>query len=118
LDDHPRNHAILAKDNNWRLSPAYDLTPSPTISQDTRDLAMACGTHGRIASKANIMSGHGRFLLREQEAVRIFETITGTVRREWRVAMRHAKVSQRDCERIARAFLYEGLFYGVGETER
>jgi serine/threonine-protein kinase HipA len=28
LDDHPRNHAILAKDKDWHLSPAYDLTPS------------------------------------------------------------------------------------------
>ena len=29
LDDHPRNHAILAKGRRWRLSPAFDLTPSP-----------------------------------------------------------------------------------------
>jgi serine/threonine-protein kinase HipA len=111
LDDHPRNHAMLAIDNNWRLSPAYDLTPSPAISQDARDLAMACGTHGRLASKANIMSGCGRFLLSEDDARGIFETIAETVRREWLAAMRHAGVSERDCERIARAFLYEGLFY-------
>jgi len=24
LDDHPRNHAIIAKDKHWKLSPAYD----------------------------------------------------------------------------------------------
>ena len=26
-DDHPRNHALIAKDKDWKLSPAYDLTP-------------------------------------------------------------------------------------------
>ena len=26
-DDHPRNHAFIALDRNWRLSPAYDLIP-------------------------------------------------------------------------------------------
>ncbi|MCP3882397.1 MAG: HipA domain-containing protein, partial [Sulfitobacter sp.] len=29
LDDHPRNHAVLSKGYNWRLSPAFDLTPTP-----------------------------------------------------------------------------------------
>lgn len=39
-DDHPRNHAMIAKGRNWYLSPAYDLTPTPSVSQDHRDLAM------------------------------------------------------------------------------
>ena len=26
-DDHPRNHAVLAMNDTWSLSPAYDLTP-------------------------------------------------------------------------------------------
>ena len=37
LDDHPRNHAIVAHDRQWRLSPAYDLTPVPAISVTRRD---------------------------------------------------------------------------------
>jgi serine/threonine-protein kinase HipA len=28
IDDHPRNHALIAKERDWRLSPAFDLTPS------------------------------------------------------------------------------------------
>jgi len=111
LDDHPRNHAVLAKDKNWQLSPAYDLTPGPVISQERRDLAMDCGTGGRIANKANIMSGCGRFLLSSEDAQEIFNTITTTVKNEWHPAMRRAGVSEQDCERIARAFSYEGLFY-------
>ena len=34
LDEHPRNHAIIAPDRAWRLSPAFDLTPSPVVAQD------------------------------------------------------------------------------------
>jgi serine/threonine-protein kinase HipA len=111
LDDHPRNHAVLAKDRNWRLSPAYDLTPSPVISQERRDLAMECGTRGRIANKENLFSAHGRFLLNAEAAAHIFATITETVGTGWRSAMRRAGVSERDCERVARAFEYEGLLY-------
>jgi serine/threonine-protein kinase HipA len=51
LDDHPRNHALLAKERAWRLSPAYDLTPAPVIAKDRRDLAMTCGRFGRYANR-------------------------------------------------------------------
>ena len=34
LDDHPRNHAVIAGDRGWRLSPAFDLTPSPVVALD------------------------------------------------------------------------------------
>lgn len=27
-DDHPRKHAVIAMEKDWRLSPAYDLTPA------------------------------------------------------------------------------------------
>ena len=33
------------------------------------------------------------------------------VREQWRVRMRRAGVSERDCEAIRSAFLYDGLFY-------
>jgi serine/threonine-protein kinase HipA len=110
LDDHPRNHAILARGKSWRLSPAYDLTPFAVISQE-RSLALDCGLEGRAINKVNLLSGHGRFLLSREHASHIFETIIATVRSEWQTAMRRANVSEKDCERIARAFVYDGLFY-------
>jgi serine/threonine-protein kinase HipA len=111
IDDHPRNHAVLAKDKNWRLSPGFDLTPTPSVAEDRRDLAMICGNSGRYANKANITSSHGRFLLGEEEAIAIFDGIAETVRSQWHTEMRRAGVSDRDCEVINRAFLYDGLFY-------
>lgn len=111
LDDHPRNHAILAKDRTWRLSPAFDLTPSPVVARERRDLAMACGRFGRYANRANLLSDPGRFLLGREEAAAMFERITATVRAEWRPAMRRAGVSEADCEVIRSAFVYDGLFF-------
>ena len=111
VDDHPRNHAILARGRQWRLSPAFDLIPSPVVALERRYLAMTCGRFGRHANKTNLLSDHGRFLLEEAEATVVFESVTRTVREQWRAQMRHAGVSERDCEAIRSAFVYEGLFY-------
>ncbi len=112
LDDHPRNHAVLSKGYNWRLSPAFDLTPTPVISLERRDLAMVCGIAGRYANRENLLSQHGRFLLSKEEAAVLLEHIVETVRAEWLPTMRRVGVSETDCEAIANAFLYEGFFYG------
>lgn len=116
LDDHPRNHAMIAKDTEWLLSPAYDLTPSPVSAIARRDLAMECGDQGRYANRANIMSDHGRFYLEPDEAEQIFDTIIQTIRDHWFADMRAIGVSDPDCTRISTAFLYEGLFYEQDTT--
>ncbi len=110
LDDHPRNHAMLARGTGWRLSPAYDLEPMPVVSVERRDLAMVCGPRGRLANKANLLAAAGRFLLDRDEAGTIFGNVTETIRASWRETMRQAGVGGRDCERIRSAFLYDGLF--------
>ncbi len=111
LDDHPRNHAILAKGRVWQLSPAFDLTPTPTIAMERRDLAMACGGRGRYANKKNLLSQHARFLLNEEDATTILNNIVETVRNSWRPAMKESGVSKIDCKMIESAFLYKGFFY-------
>ena len=115
LDDHPRNHAILAIARAWRLSPAFDLTPSPIVAQDHRDLAMTSGRFGRYANRANLLSGCGRFLLRNDEAAVIFDQIIDTVRAEWRPTMQRAGVSEADCGAIRSSFVYPGLFHHAAE---
>lgn len=111
LDDHPRNHALLAKDNGWRLSPAYDLTPTVSIAQDSRLLAMECGSMGRIANKSNLLSTCERFLHTKEDAGRIIDEMVQTVRAEWDARLRRAGVSEADCKAISNARLYEGFFY-------
>ena len=111
LDDHPRNHAILAKGRGWQLSPAFDLSPTPMIAMERRDLAMACGERGRYASQKNLLSQHARFLLNEEDAITILNNIVETVRNSWRPVMKESGASKIDCNLIEAAFLYKGFFY-------
>ncbi len=108
LDDHPRNHAFIAKDEEWSLSPAYDLTPSPVISQDRRDLAMECGDLGRFANARNIVSQYARFLLEKSEAEKIVNDTRNQVEK-WYDTVRACGVSETDAETIHGAFLYPGF---------
>ena len=108
LDDHPRNHAFLAKGAEWGLSPAYDLTPSPVVSQDRRDLAMECGGLGRFANARNLLSQHARFLLEKDEAEKILGDLTAQVG-GWHDTARACGVSESDAETMRGAFLYPGF---------
>jgi serine/threonine-protein kinase HipA len=108
-DDHPRNHAMIAKDRPWRLSPAYDLTPTPHISKERRDLALICGDQGRIINTRNLLSQSGRFLLEAANAVAILADMRVQVANNWYATARREGVSNTDCERIAPAFVYPGL---------
>lgn len=115
LDDHPRNHALLAKDDGWRLSPAYDLTPTLSIAQDSRLLAMECGTLGRVANKKNLLTACNRFLLTEEQASLIIGEMVQTIRAEWDACLRRAGTSKADCNAISSAQLYDGFFYSSEE---
>jgi serine/threonine-protein kinase HipA len=108
-DDHPRNHAVIAPGTGWRLSPAYDLTPTPAMAEERRDLAMACGAEGRFARAANLLSECGRFLLDPEEANATIDQMERIVRQDWHSVARAAGVSEADCEAIRRAYVYPGF---------
>lgn len=110
-DDHPRNHAFIALADVWKLSPAYDLTPTSPPSLERRDLALNCGDRGRVASADNLLSQCGRFLLAGDSAARILDDMEALVRARWYEVARREGVSERDCERIAGAFAYPGFRY-------
>lgn len=109
IDDHPRNHALIAPERSWMLSPAYDLTPAPLVSQDRRDLAMECGDQGRFANAANILSQHVRFLLEREEAEKIIAEMKAQVAKTWEDTVLASGASQRDVEAIRSAFVYPGF---------
>jgi len=110
LDDHPRNHALLARNLDWALSPAYDLTPSPAVSLDRRDLALVCGDQGRFANAKNILSQHARFLLQKEAAEKIIADTKARVG-HWYDTVRACGVSEKDAETIRGAFIYPGFSY-------
>lgn len=109
LDDHPRNHSLIAIDKEWKLSPAYDLTPSPVISEDRRDLAMTCGDLGRFANRENLLSQCARFLLHREDAEQIISSMQGQIESTWYSVVRACGVSATDAETIRRAFVYAGF---------
>jgi serine/threonine-protein kinase HipA len=103
-DDHPRNHAVIAVESGWKLSPAYDLVPAMPISLERRDLALACGDMGRYAHAENLLSQSPRFLLEPDEARAIIDKMEQTVRYRWYEIARREGVSEKDCETIRPAF--------------
>ncbi len=109
IDDHPRNHALIAREKDWKLSPAYDLTPAVPVSIEHRDLAMECGDAGRFANADNLLSQSGRFLFEREEARVMVDDMEATVRGTWFSIAREAGVSAGDCDKIAGAFAYEGF---------
>ena len=115
-DDHPRNHAMIAMDNDWKLSPAYDLLPNMPISLERRDLALECGDMGRNAHAENLLSQSARFLLKLEEAIECIKEIELTVKDNWYQIARREGVSEKDCETIRPAFAYKGFRLPVGEV--
>ena len=108
-DDHPRNHAVIAMDKEWKLSPAYDLIPSMPVSIERRDLALICGDMGRYAQADNLLSQSARFLLDVDEASKTINEMEQIIRDKWYDIARREGVTERDCEKIASAFAYPGF---------
>ena len=118
IDDHPRNHALIAKEKDWRLSPAYDLTPSPVIAQEHRDLAMDCGDMGRFANARNILSQHARFLLEKDEAEKIVSEMKDQVAATWYDTVRACGVSRKGRRNNSRRVRLSGIFAVKSEPVR
>jgi serine/threonine-protein kinase HipA len=109
MDDHPRNHAVIAMEQEWRLSPAYDLNPSSPIAIEERDLALACGARGRLACRSNLVTESQRFLVPAAEACTIIDEMAARVSASWYEVARSCGVTEQDCERIRGAFVYSGF---------
>ena len=81
------------------------------IALERRNLTMAFGDWGSYANRANLLSECGRFL--KEEATRIVDDMTAKVDAAWYAVCRQAGVSERDCELIRSAFVYEGFGYDL-----
>ncbi len=117
-DDHPRNHAAIARDKDWQLSPAYDLTPSMPISVERRDLAMSCGDFGRYAHAENLLSQCARFHLEREEARAIIDRMEEQIKTSWYDTARREGVSEKDCESVKTAFAYPGFRLALEEQAK
>jgi serine/threonine-protein kinase HipA len=118
IDDHPRNHAVVAMDTDWKLSPAYDLTPFTPISVEHRDLALECGDMGRFANAENLLSQCERFYQKPDEAANTISQMEEYVTNNWYSVARREGVTEKDCEKISAAFAYQGFRLGAPGSRR
>jgi len=114
-DDHPRNHAMVAAGQHWRLAPAYDLTPNAQHGREERHLALVCGRGGTRASRDNLLSAAPRFGLTPGEADGIIQQLADVIRRYWRVDVYHFGGTAVDCDQIEAAFLHAGFDFPMAE---
>ena len=99
-DDHLRNHGFLLNDRYWRLSPVFDINPSIygdslSLSIDGFNSEMSLD---RTLSVANI------FMLSNEEASRIIDTIKNTVQNNWIKLTKKYNISGDDMKRLSSAF--------------
>lgn len=116
LDDHPRNHALIAPGQHWLLAPAYDLTPQPVVALERRDLALQCGPYGRMARRDNLLAAAPRFGLEPDEAGGIVDEMKQTVAQRWRDEVRRLGGTAGDCAVIEPAFVYAGFEHRTEPT--
>jgi serine/threonine-protein kinase HipA len=90
-DDHPRNHAVIARDADWKLSPAYDLVPTTPVSLERRDLALICGDEGRDVNTRNLLSQSRRFQMEPAEAAKALDELKERLRATWRQVARSGR---------------------------
>jgi serine/threonine-protein kinase HipA len=107
-DDHMRNHGFLYDGpDGWRLSPAYDLNPTPTDIKP-RILSTAINEVDNTASLAVAMAVAGYFELDDKKA-RAITSQVGKAVATWRdEAARHG-IRKNEIDRMASAFEHDDL---------
>ena len=79
LDDHLRNHGFLYdRDNQWRLSPAYDLNPVP-VSEKARELTTWISEDGPDADLDLALNAAPYFALDAARAHAIIDDVTAAL---------------------------------------
>ena len=101
---------MLAPSQDWHLSPAYDLTPSPGVSQERR-LAMQIGEKGVAATRANLLSVAARFDFTVAAAAVEIDRMKDCVKTHWEQEVRRYGAVDADVATIASAFDYPGFEY-------
>lgn len=108
VDDHLRNHAFLYSGlSGWRLSPAYDLNPTPTDIKP-RILSTAIDLIDPSASLDIAVSVAHYFDLDNSQIRNIFKEV-GSATTLWREEAAKLKIKKTEVDRMASAFEHEDL---------
>lgn len=103
-DDHLRNHGfIYERQRGWRLSPAYDINPTP-IEIAPHILTTSIDFHDNAASIKTAMRVAKEFRLAQKEAELIVSEVALAVK-QWREVASLFGLSKRECDRMSSAFI-------------
>jgi serine/threonine-protein kinase HipA len=102
-DDHERNHALVATEAHFQLSPAFDLVPRPSNTR-RHHLSLVVGDYGSLAIRENLLSKADVFRLTREEANEVIDEIQQTIRAQWRARLVDRDVSRNDIDSIASCF--------------
>jgi len=102
-DDHLRNHGFAyERPKGWRLSPAYDMNPTP-VEIKPRILTTAIDLYDGTASLDLALSVAEDFRLSQDEAKAIIKEVThGTA--QWREVAKRFALEKGEIDRMASAF--------------
>jgi len=107
-DDHLRNHGFLyERHKGWRLSPAYDVNPTP-VEIKARLLSTSIDFDDPTASIDLALSVIDDFRLKKPRAFEIIKEVALAVR-EWRTVATQFGLSKKELDRMASAFEHKDL---------
>lgn len=102
-DDHLRNHGFLYEGNRgWRLSPAYDINPTPADIKP-RILSTLINEADGTASLDLALSVAGYFDLAPPQARAVADEVVAAIR-GWRVVAARTGLRKSEIERMSSAF--------------
>lgn len=99
VDDHLRNHGFILGESGWRLSPAYDINPSP----DGDGLKLNISEHDNSQDIELAMSVIEYFRLTEKKAIAIVAQVKSAAVK-WRKHAEDLGISKKKQDLMARAF--------------
>jgi len=103
-DDHLRNHGFIYQRNEgWRLSPAYDINPTP-LEIAPHVLTTSIDFYDNSASLEIAMNVAKDFRLEKQEAQSIINEVASSVK-QWRIVASSFGISKKECDRMSSAFV-------------
>ena len=111
-DDHLRNHGFLFEGGGgWRLSPAYDLNPTPT-DERPRVLTTHIDEHDGTASLELALGTAGYYGLGVRDAEWIAGEV-GSAVAGWREVAMRMGATRKEADRMESAFAHEDLVRAV-----
>ncbi|MCB9398553.1 MAG: HipA domain-containing protein [Acidobacteria bacterium] len=108
VDDHLRNHGfVYEREKGWRLSPAYDINPTP-VDVKPRVLTTTIDLYDGSASLDLAISVARDFRLSSAQAKTIVQDVANGLS-QWREVAPQFHLSKREVDRMASAFEHDDL---------